>query len=139
MSRIIPLLVVAALAGCGGGPRRELVPALAGTWGWTQDRARSCETNPHTLSFSADRQFLIVRYRTPIKSYDKSARIEAYYRVLQINKRSVTLLLEGETRRQRDGRPVSFELRLLSDSAYCWHRSDKSERECSPPVVRCKR
>ena len=132
--------MIAAIAGCGGGaPRREVVPALAGTWGWTQDHKRSCETNPHTLAFSADRHFLILRYRTPIKSYDKSARVEAYYRVLQIDESSVTLLLEGETRRQRDGRPISFELRLLSDTAYCWHRSDKSQRECSPPIVRCKR
>jgi hypothetical protein len=140
MSTFIRLLLVAAIAGCGGGsPRRDVVPALAGTWGWTKDPARSCKANPHTLAFSADRHFLILRHRAPIETYDGSSRIEAYYRVLQIHKNSVTLLLEGETRRQRDGRPISFELRLLSDTAYCWHRTDKSSRECSPPVVRCRR
>jgi hypothetical protein len=140
MSRFIRLLLVAAIAGCAGGPpRRDVVPALAGTWGWTKDRARSCTVNPHTLAFSADRRFLILRHRAPIETHDGSARIEAYYRVLQIGKNSVTLLLEGETRRQRDGRPISWELRLLSDTAYCWHRTDKSTRECSPPVVRCRR
>ena len=115
------------------------VVGVAGTWGWTKDAKRSCKVNPHTLAFSADRRFLIVRHRKPIESYDGSPRIEAYYRVLQIGKNSVTLLLEGETRRQRDGRPISFELRLLSDTAYCWHRSDKSARACGPPVVRCMR
>ena len=140
MPRVIHLLLFAAIAGCAGGPaRRDVVPALAGTWGWTKDEARSCKVNPHTLAFSADRRFLILRHRAPIETYDGSSRIEAYYRVLQIGKNSATLLLEGETRRQRDGRPVSWELRLLSDTAYCWHRTDKSTRECSPPVVRCRR
>jgi hypothetical protein len=139
MPRVIRLLLFAAIAGCAGAPqRRDVVPALAGTWGWTQDDARSCTVNPHTLAFSADRRFLILRHRKPIESYDGGRRIEAYYRVLQIGRNSATLLLEGETRRQRDGRPVSWELRLLSDTAYCWHRTDGSGSECSPPVVRCK-
>lgn len=139
MTRAIHLLLVAAIAGCAGAPRREAVPALSGTWGWTKDDTRSCAVNPHTLAFSADRRFLVLRHRAPVKTYDGSQRIEAYYRVLQTNRNAVTVLLEGETRQQRDGRPVSFELRFLSDTAYCWHRTDKSARQCSAPVVRCSR
>jgi hypothetical protein len=112
--------------------------ALSGQWGWTSDHARSCARNPHTLAFSADRHFMILRHRAPIKAFDGNERSEAYYRVLQSSSHTITLGLEGETRLQRDGRPVLWELRLLSESAYCWHRTDKSERSCSPPIVRCE-
>jgi hypothetical protein len=112
--------------------------ALAGRWGWTSDHARSCARNPHTLAFSADRRFLILRHRAPIRAFDGSERNEAYYRVLQSSPDRLTLGLEGETRLQRDGRPVLWELRLLSASAYCWHRTDKPERSCSAPIVRCE-
>ncbi len=111
---------------------------LSGQWGWTGDPARSCGKNPHTLAFSADRRFLILRHRVPTRAFDGSQRSEAYYRVLQSSADSITLSLEGETRRQRDGRTVVWEIRLLSGSAYCWHRTDKSERSCSAPIVRCE-
>jgi hypothetical protein len=132
------LVLFVSIAACAGQPRRDAFTALSGTWGWTKDHTRSCARNPHTLTFSADRHFMILRHRAPIKSFDGSSRSEAYYRVLQSTPRSVTLGLEGETRHQRDGRPVLWELRLLSDSAYCWRRTDKSEHSCSAPIVRCE-
>ena len=81
---------------------------------------------------------MILRHRAPIKAFDGGKRSEAYYRVLQSSADSLTLSLEGQTRRQRDGRTVVWEMRLLSDSAYCWHRTDKSDRSCSAPIVRCE-
>ena len=130
--------MIAAITACAAHPRRDPYSALSGQWGWTSDRARSCARNPHTLAFSADRRFLILRHRAPIDTFDGGKRSEAYYRVLQSSADSLTLSLEGETRRQRDGRSVVWEMRLLSDSAYCWHRTDKSDRSCSAPIVRCE-
>jgi hypothetical protein len=137
-SRILQLALVAAIAACAAHPRRDVYSALSGQWGWTSDRARSCGRNPHALAFSADRHFMILRHRAPIKAFDGSQRSEAYYRVLQSSADSITMALEGETRHGRDGRTVVWELRLLSESAYCWRRTDKSERSCSAPIVRCE-
>ncbi len=80
---------------------------------------------------------MTLRHEAPVAAFDGTKRREGRYRVLKSTADSVTLELEGETRRQRDGRTVVWELHLLSDTAYCWHRTDKPGRTCGHRVVRC--
>ncbi len=81
---------------------------------------------------------MVLRHDAPFIAFDGKKRNEGRYRVLHSEGNTVRMELEGETRRQRDGRPVVWDLRLLSDSAYCWRRTDKPHRSCSERIVRCR-
>jgi hypothetical protein len=114
-----------------------LFSALAGRWGSIDRQEASCAVNPHSLEFSDDRTSMYMHFASPIKTFDGTMRSEAHYRVLQVTGNALRMEVDGETRRQTDGTPVAWDLRLTSDSTYCWHRADWPYRSCTEKTKKC--
>jgi hypothetical protein len=58
------------------------------------------------------------------------------YRVLQ-SEPNLRMVIEGETRKTAAGEPVVWDLVLLSNDQFCWHRTDWSPGACTKAIVRC--
>jgi hypothetical protein len=135
------LAIIAALGIALRGPTPYEVAAgadvsttVAGTWDWA-GRPGTCTDNPHTISFSADRSTMILRFAKPMSD----GHIEARYDVHRMNRSGVRGAIEGETRRTPSGQPVVWDLVLMSPDSYRWHRTDWSDGGYTGLVIRCPR
>lgn len=117
------------------GEERELTfrEIATGTWGFDVEGA-SCEDNPHTIEFSADGQFMFLRYS---KSVDGEAPPVTKYELLGEGPGFMRMAMEGETRTTDEGDLVKWDMVLLAPDSYCWHRIDWQEGGCTQPAHRC--
>lgn len=130
----------AAVLGCA--PARQSSPAPAGvfeavtgTWGWMEG-SHTCESNPHTLTFSPDRKIMF--YRHP-QAADSAEAPDYRYEVRGHGQNSIRLFLVGETRKDSRGALVEWDLVLLSKDHYVWRRSDWGPEGSTRPIQRCSR
>jgi hypothetical protein len=146
------LLACLLLAGCTATPEApdgpyesqatpaapaSIIDVLPGQWG--SDRAQ-CDVDPQTLSFSDDGRTLHARYRILGTTYEAGKSDKAHYRYRVGAQRGnlLHLELEGETRLDAAGQPVTWELALIDRDTFCWHRNDWPKADaCSPPMIRC--
>lgn len=153
------LLPVAVLA-CGGAragssetpPRvredRERVEAVEertnealiselsrGVWGWP-DGAGSCDSNPHAISFSDDRSAMHITSAHATELVGSSDRTSTYD-ITFFGDDVVRGQIRGETRRTPAGKLVAWDLQLLAEGAYCWHRTDWPAGHCTRTLRRC--
>ena len=106
---------------------------VTGTWGFEKEGA-SCEDNPHTIEFSADGQFMFLRYS---RSVDGEPPPITKYELLGEGPGFMRMAMEGETRTTDEGQPVKWDMVLLAPDSYCWHRTDWQEGGCTQPASRC--
>ena len=97
------LLIVILTLGRGGEVRRYEVPpgedvfaVVEGTWDWHM-RDDVCRGNPHTISFSAKLDSMILRFRHPIDS--TTGEREARYEIRDVTASHIRGFMEGETRK----------------------------------------
>jgi hypothetical protein len=128
---------VVAISGCVPTKPAEqsIFEVLPGTWGWEKTERLSCAANSHTLSFSKDRKVMLL---TPKKVLPEQviAAETVRYRVLQ-SEPNLRMVIEGETRKTATGEPVEWDVRLLSQDRFCWHRADWPPGGCTEAIVRC--
>lgn len=106
---------------------------VTGTWGFEMEGA-SCEDNPHTIEFSADGQFMFLRYS---KSVDGEPPTITKYKLLGEGPGFMRMAMEGETRTTDEGDLVKWDMVLLDPDSYCWHRTDWQGGGCTQPANRC--
>jgi hypothetical protein len=138
-SKILGFAALAAMCAACSPQRDAGLSALdhaSGTWGWKGNPASSCTTNPHTISFSADKNLMYLRHEKPTLAWDGKHRSAVHYRVEQTSP-VLRLSLIGETRRTDEGERVAWDLRMISRDEYCWHRSDWDGGTCTGVVERC--
>jgi hypothetical protein len=114
----------------------DIFVQIEGTWGWLDEEA-SCERNPHTIEFDAERTTMTLRHEEPLEMHDGSVRREARYRVIGQAENRVRLSLDDEVQRDDDGELVVWELVALSTNHYCWFRLDWPADTCTQPIERC--
>ena len=105
----------------------------AGTWGFGVEGA-SCDDNPHTIEFSADGQFMFLRYSQTV---DGEPPPVTKYELLGEGPGFMRMAMKGETRTTDEGEPVKWDMVLLTPDSYCWHRTDWQEGGCTQPAHRC--
>lgn len=113
---LIPVLGV----GCATVPAGDVFELLADDWG--ARRGETCAANPQTISFSADRRSMYIRWVRPVRSFDGSMRRQVAYDVIRHGPGWVVLLLIGETRPAPDGsgRPIKWRVRLDGEDTFYW-------------------
>lgn len=121
-------------------PREQLEAFIAGVgpgrWNWEKDAA--CKSDGETFVFSADRTRVELRHDKEVESFDGSKTAHFSYRVLAWEPRRVRMAIEGETRLDRHGKPVIWDLIMSEDqSSLCWARNDWPPLECTSKLVRC--
>jgi hypothetical protein len=113
-----------------------LPPAMqitAGVWDWSGD-SLTCRRNPHTISFTPDTAVMVVRYRT---KPDSTGKLEYRYRIARYSDHTVTGQIEGEQRRNKDGKPVVWDLILTGPNSYRWRDADGNPQAVTRAIVRC--
>ena len=110
----------------------------AGLYGNADPSEQSCATNPHQLSFSDSPPHADFRLAMPVTAYDGSVSDHFRYDIITHDDNSITMRLEGESRRTVTGERVIWILRLTSDpQGYCWGRTDWPLLRCEHPATRC--
>jgi hypothetical protein len=150
------ILFLLALTGCGARhtvlvasppepayaeQELDVFALAAGHW----DRARgdsTCLGNTHTISFSADRQQMLLTFREPVDTATMQRVVR--YRVLaagpQLHRESpfaIRAAMENEERRTDAGELVVWDLIMASVNRYHWHRTDWQGLALTGAVVRC--
>jgi hypothetical protein len=116
-------------------PVESYYELLPGTWGWKNYKPASCDVNPQVISFTGDRRTMLVQFTEsivwPVPVQNKTLR----YEVLD-TKPYLRMMIEGEWR-MKDGKPVVWDLVMLSPNRFCWHRADWPLSSCTRAIVRC--
>jgi len=112
-------------------PIRDLV---AGDWS-----AGSCSGVFQRFTFSEDgtQMFAVPSVGFLADTPESQPREVAIYNVLDESGRILRMQIEDESRRTDDGRVVVWDLVLLSEDSFCWHRTDWRPGGCTRPLTRC--
>jgi hypothetical protein len=130
--------MVAVLAACEGSEAqgRRLTDVLRGVWDWEAAPNR-CQENPHSISFPPGGGRMEIRHPKGAVSGNEAPQVVTVYRILAEESRALRMEIIGETRKTERGDLVVWDLRLLSDDSYCWHRTDWPPQGCTGRVLRC--
>ncbi len=112
----------------------DVFARVTGTWRW-DNRPKDCQDDPHTISFTPDHSQMILSYR-PTK---EDTLREYTYDIVATGPQVIRGRIRDETRRDSTGALVVWDLVLLNDSTYCWHRADWPTDGCTRSNVRCPR
>lgn len=130
---------------CGGLLAVVLLPCVArgadvfdhvqGTWGWVDDKAMSCDTHPHVITFVDGKTRAQFEIKTPAKN--GAAASSYFYKVLSHDHKSITMRLERETEKSKSGSLVTWVLMLKDSDTYVWWRDDWPAGKTTGKIVRC--
>jgi hypothetical protein len=109
---------------------------VSGVWDWA-NRPGSCQDNPQTLTLSADRTKVTLEFKKPVTNAAGKPQKSEVYKILDARSRMLHAQVEGETKKDRAGQPVTYDFNFVSDNSFCWHRSDWSKSQCTKMMVRC--
>ena len=136
----IALIFAVAMAGCSSSstPSVDIDPhqALPGKCGW--EGSNDCEEAPLEIGFSRNGKRMHVSHSPQTEGGSREPRRTANYTVLAPTENGLAMLMDGEDRLDPSGRPVTWDLILLSNDEYCWHRSDWRATGCTKSINRCE-
>lgn len=116
----------------------DVFAVVKGTWDW-EGAEGFCRKDPHSISFTTDRQVMVFRPREPYTDSAGVVHQMTEYDVVEHTRGRIRGAIRGETRRTARGEPVVWDLVLAGPNTYRWHRTDwplgaftKSLRRCPP-------
>jgi len=115
---------------------RDIFRAAAGTWGWARG-PHTCEGNPHTISFTAARDTMVLAFRDREEGDSTDDNRVFRYAIRGSTPSSIRGFLIGEDRRTEAGELVVWDLVFMSPDSYRWHRTDWEPTDYAMPIVRC--
>jgi len=118
----------------------DIFSVVEGTWGWVDGDA-SCATNPHTITFNADRSLMMIVFRndhTPKKDQFDKENSKAHYEVRGHSRSHIRGFMLDEKRLTDTGELVLWDLVLTGPNSYRWHRTDWPDDGYTGEVVRCQ-
>ena len=104
----------------------DVFEVVAGQWGWIRGD-NSCDKNPHTITFSADRATMTYTDNEGTWEYD----------VLEHETGRIRGAIRGEKRLTDAGDPVVWDLLLRGPNMYAWHRTDWPATQTTDLILRC--
>lgn len=131
------LAIVLLLTAGAEGPDGSIDPyaALPGPWGW--EGTNDCTVSPQTIHFSPDRKQMKLSLTPKDEHGTRAPRREVTYQVLRNIPGGLRLAMDGEKRLDPEGRPVTWDLMLLGNDQFCWHRGDWPGTGCTKSMNRC--
>lgn len=110
--------------------------ALPGAWGW--DGTNDCAVSPQKIRFSADRKQMMLSLTPAREDGTRASRREVTYEVLRDLPDGLRMALDGESRLDAAGKPVTWDLILRDGNEFCWHRGDWPGTGCTKSMIRCR-
>jgi hypothetical protein len=120
----------------GGSGATDPFVLVQGTWDWA-NRPGSCQDNPQTLTLSSDRTKVILEYRKPVINPAGKPQKTEVYKILDARAHLLHAQVEGETKKDKTGQPVTYDLMFVTDNSFCFHRSDWGKTQCTNMLKRC--
>ena len=141
LSQLRAIVLPTALVVCGctaSFPDVQLDPyaVLPGKWGW--EASDDCSASPEVIRFSTDKKQMHLAHAPINDNGVRDPRREVTYQVLRTLPNGLRMSMDGEERLDPSGKPVTWDLILLSQDQYCWHRGDWRPTGCTKPVLRCE-
>lgn len=110
-----------------------------GKWGWDLGESPvSCEQNPHVIRFREHRTEAVIEFDKKIHSPDGAPTNSVLYKILDRSGNRITMRIVGEKRLDDKGQPVVWDLVLLNEEEYAWHRLDWPRGALTPHIVLCR-
>ena len=137
---LIPAISIAAVSNYGPlEGSNPVVTALQGAqWGWVRkESSGSCENNPHTITFNAKLTEAVFQFQSPVHGADGKKSDRAVYSILARQGNTITMRIVGEKRLDPQGQPVVWDLLLVNERTYTWHRKDWPEKAYTPYLHKC--
>jgi hypothetical protein len=133
---MIRMTLLFLLTSAATAQAQDIFDSLRGQYGSATDPATSCASNPHDLNFMANPPHALFTWDKP----RADGAVDQRYDLLNHSPTTLTLRLEGDTRRTDAGAPPIWILRLTSQpQGYCWGRADWPDVHCEDQQVRCDR
>lgn len=107
-----------------------------GLYGSATDPFQSCDTNPHTLSFTGRPNHLILRWQSRRPDPEGRMSSEEVYDLRDATDSTLMMQREGDARLPETGQRPLWILRLTPDG-YCMGRSDLPLVRCVNAAIRC--
>jgi hypothetical protein len=111
----------------------DVFSKVAGTWEW-KDLIGTERSNPYTIVFTDKNRAAVFTLNNPSKRIDGRSGNTYTYKILHHDEKSITMSLDGETRKTQTGDFVVWTIVLIEPDVYCWRRSDWQLTSCSKPV-----
>jgi hypothetical protein len=126
-------VAAAQLADQGARPVNAL-EAITGVWGWKYDFLISCAQNPHTISVTADKKRLSMRYAKPIQGISGRASYFAYA-IVGVEPNRLTLAVTPDYSQSDNHQALMWYLVFNDQNTYRISRSDWPQ--WTGDIVRC--
>ena len=91
------------------------------------------------LTFLIKATILFDKTITKWEGSDNKPSDKATYTLVSWNKNKITMKLDGENRKTKEGNLVVWELWVLNNNRYTWHRTDWNENLHTPFIEKCSR
>jgi hypothetical protein len=101
----------------------DIFQVVTGSWAW-EDKTGACGRYPHTIQFSPDHALMLIAHSNPIKDSTGAKPEVTEYEIREHDRRHIRGFIRGEKRTTSSGKPVVWDLVLMSPDTYRWHRTD---------------
>ena len=135
--RVATIAIFVGALSCATPEARDWKTFLSGSWGWLQGKP-GCEENPHTITFSDDGEYLVVKTRDPVTTESGETEQITRYAIAEMRPTYLRMHNVGETRRTWDGELAVWHLVSSSEDSYCWRRTDWGIDDCTARAERCE-
>lgn len=109
-----------------------------GKWGWViPNSTLSCEINPHSITFRDNFRKMIIKFDKEINSADGTKTSMAVYKLINKDRNRITLKMVGDKRIDNTGKGVVWDLVVLNQHEYAWHRHDWHVGALTPTIQLC--
>jgi hypothetical protein len=109
---------------------------LKGVWGWSDEQ---CANNLMTISFSSDSK--IIYHDSPKGMFlgdGENPHIRSKYIIHSQSLNRLRTSIEGEDRKDAEGKFVSWDVVILNENTFCWSRTDWKPGSCTKNMFRCE-
>lgn len=139
MKIFLIISVLLTLGACGftqdTSVTKTMREAAIGTWSVDENECKHSQT----YSFSDNGDFMLVYSDDGlIVSEDGRTSNTSKYRILSESNRAIRAAIEGEYRKTEDGTLVVWDMFLINDNEFCWHRTDWTVTACTGSMYRCR-
>ena len=129
-TRWMLLLTLAALAvGARPATAQSALEWVEGRWRWEHNET-GCDS-AYVITVPDGDKYVISSW------VYQGRRDTSEYRVLAHAPGEIRAQIEGEERKDAAGNAVIWDFVRLSEDAFCWHRADWGDDDCTRPLVRC--
>lgn len=109
--------------------------ALPGAWGW--EGSNDCTVSPQKIRFNPGRTQMVLSLTPADEHGTREPRREVTYQILRNLPNGIRLAMDGEKRLDPAGKQVTWDLMLLGNDQFCWHRGDWPGGGCTKSMDRC--